>query len=217
MTLATHLATGTTTLCYCWVVRRVDGTTQGFTDHDRDVTVDGVTCVTTTGIVTSKFEQSLGLAADDLEIQGVIDDDTILSDDVRGGLYDNATVDLYIANWVDPTEFLHVAHGTFGSLLETEGGGFQTEFFSQGHRLSQPHGRTYQRTCDTKLGTAQCGIDLTDSAYRQDTTTVTISETNVTVASIGSFDDGYFTLGKMVTGDGYEMGIRNHTGTTISL
>ena len=36
--LAAHLATGTTTLAYCWRVTRRDGTVLGFTEHDRDLT-----------------------------------------------------------------------------------------------------------------------------------------------------------------------------------
>ena len=28
---------GATTLCRCWIIRRSDGMTQGFTDHDEDV------------------------------------------------------------------------------------------------------------------------------------------------------------------------------------
>ena len=37
--LAAHLTDGATTLCHCWKLIRRDGTTFGFTDHDRDLVI----------------------------------------------------------------------------------------------------------------------------------------------------------------------------------
>ena len=42
--LQTRLDSGVTTLCRCWVITRADGVTQGFTDHDDDITLDAVSC-----------------------------------------------------------------------------------------------------------------------------------------------------------------------------
>jgi len=217
MSLTEHLSSGNTTICYCWVVRRQDGEVLGFTDHDVDVVADGVTCLSTTGITTSTFAQSLGLSIDDLEIEGVIDDDSITEVDIRGGLYDGASVDLYIVNWDDTDEFLHLASGEFGELVETDGGGFQTEFLSRVVTLNQPSGRVYQRTCDTVLGSEACTVDLTDPSYRTDTTVVVVVDDRMTVASLSGFDDDWFTLGKIITEDGQEIGIRRHVGTTLDL
>jgi uncharacterized phage protein (TIGR02218 family) len=122
MTFATHIFTGDSTICYCWVIRRRDLVTIGFTDHDEDVVVNGVICLSTTGITTTKFAQSLGLDADDLEVEGVIDNDQLTEADIRGGVYDDAMVDLYIVNWSAPTEFMHLGHGTLGAVHEAEGG-----------------------------------------------------------------------------------------------
>jgi hypothetical protein len=41
--LAQHLAGEVTTLATCWKITRRDGVFQGFTDHVRDLDVDGVT------------------------------------------------------------------------------------------------------------------------------------------------------------------------------
>ena len=92
MSLTEHLASGAATTAYCWVVARKDGVTIGVTDHDEDVVVEGVTCSSATGMVTTKFEQSLGLVEDDLEIEGVIDDDQITVADMRAGKFDDADV-----------------------------------------------------------------------------------------------------------------------------
>ena len=42
--LQTRFDSGVTTLCRCWVITRADGVTQGFTDHDDDITLDAVSC-----------------------------------------------------------------------------------------------------------------------------------------------------------------------------
>jgi hypothetical protein len=41
--LAEHLAGDVTTLATCWKITRRDGVVLGFTDHVRDLDVDGVT------------------------------------------------------------------------------------------------------------------------------------------------------------------------------
>lgn len=216
MSLVDHLASGNATLAYCWVVVRNDGVTIGVTDHDEDVTIDGVTCSSASGMVTTKFEQSLGLVSDDLEIEGVIDDQQITAEDIRAGKFDDADVKLYLVNWGDPTEFLHMATGKFGQIVEGDGGAFKVDFLSRSHDLAQPVGRTYQRTCDTKLGSTACGIDLTISTYSTTTTVQTVSGSTVTVLDLSGYDDGWFTLGSIDV-DGQIIGIRRHEGEVLEL
>ena len=40
--LAARIESGAASLCHVWILTRADGARQGFTDHDRDLTVDGV-------------------------------------------------------------------------------------------------------------------------------------------------------------------------------
>ncbi|MCA3700890.1 MAG: DUF2163 domain-containing protein, partial [Brevundimonas sp.] len=40
--LAARIESGAATLCHAWVVTGADGGRLGFTDHDRDLVVDGV-------------------------------------------------------------------------------------------------------------------------------------------------------------------------------
>ena len=51
--LQSHLATGATTLAWCWRVTRGDGAVLGFTDHDRDLTFDGTTFEAATGFTAA--------------------------------------------------------------------------------------------------------------------------------------------------------------------
>lgn len=216
MSLESHLESGTTTICYCWVIRRRDGVVIGLTDHDGEVTAGGVVCNATTGITTTKFEQSLGMLDDTLEISGVLDDDRITEADIRAGIYDEAEVDLYMVNWVNNAEFEHISNGRFGSLMDIEGGGFVTEFRSMTHRLGQQEGKTFQRNCQTELGSPECGIDLTSPTYRGDFNVTSFDDQTIILDDIGSFDDGWFDLGKILIGDA-EFWIQTQVGTTLKL
>ena len=40
--LKAHLETGLTTIAHAWAIERKDGIVLGFTDHDRDLSFDGV-------------------------------------------------------------------------------------------------------------------------------------------------------------------------------
>ena len=59
--LYAHLASGTTTVCRAWTVQRRDGTVMGFTDHDRPLVVDGVTCRADSGLTARALQQTTGL------------------------------------------------------------------------------------------------------------------------------------------------------------
>lgn len=59
---AAHLAEGATTLCRCWTLARRDGARLGFTDHDRDLVLDGLTHLARTGLEAAEASAELGFA-----------------------------------------------------------------------------------------------------------------------------------------------------------
>lgn len=217
MTLRDHLSSGVTTICYCWVIRRVDGGVLGFTDHDADVIVNEVTCSSTTGITTTRLSQSLGLAPNDVEIDGAIDDEQLTADDIDAGRYDNAAVELYLVNWSDPAEYEMLIAGEFGDVIEADGGKFQTSFLSNAFRMNQPTGDTFQRTCNRELGDAGCGVDLTDPNFRVDVTVTGVSGTSLSVSGLGGFADEWFALGTVQTDAGTVLGVRNNSSSNLFL
>lgn len=209
--LTAHLATDSTTLCYCWRIERKDAVVLGFTDHDRDLVVDGTTYLATTGVTTTKMVQRLGLAVDNLDIEGAIDDDSLTTEDIERGLYDNAIVEIYIANWSDPTQFDLLSRGSFGNCRMVENG-FEVEFRSLAQRLNQPTGRTYQRTCDAKLGDARCKFPVLPVSV-----TVTAVAGNVITVSAISLPNDWFSLGLMTDATGAEHKIKVHSVNRLLL
>ena len=218
MSLSDHIASGVTTLCYCWVITRLDDVTIGFTDHDGDVTVAGTVCYATTGITTTKFQRTLGLTDDNLDVDGVIDNDMLTAEDLRLGRYDEAEARLYVVNWSDPSQFDLLAKGRIGTVTDTDNGGFTAEFRSESDLLGQPVGRLFQRTCGTFLGSAECGVNVETPAFRLASEASAASGHVVTVTGATDYDDGWFALGTLThTATGTLFRIRKHEGNVVYL
>ncbi len=77
---------GATTLCRCWLIARTDGVTQGFTDHDEDVPLGGVSCRAGTGLSGTEATQAFDLAVTGSELSGALDDESLNEDDLAAGL-----------------------------------------------------------------------------------------------------------------------------------
>jgi uncharacterized phage protein (TIGR02218 family) len=159
--LQAKLDSGVTTLCRCWVVTRRDGVVQGFTDHDEDVVLGGVTCRAGTGIFGSEAAEQLGLAVQGSEISGALADDELSEADLAAGRYDAAAIGVYVVDWSDPTLFVLMSKGALGEVRR-EGIAFTAELRSLAHRLAEDSGRLYTATCSADLGDARCTVDLTD-------------------------------------------------------
>ena len=70
--LAAHLASGVTSLCWCWRLTRYDGAVMGFTDHDRNLNFDGTTFEAAAGFTASEIKDVVGLAVDNLEVTSAL-------------------------------------------------------------------------------------------------------------------------------------------------
>src|SRR4051794_23669726 len=113
-TLQDKLDSGVTTLARCWLIRRNDGVTQGFTDHDEDIVLGSVTCLAGSGLSGTEATQNLGLAVDSSELSGALASDTLNEDDLAAGRYDAAGVELWLADWSEPALKVLLAKGRLG-------------------------------------------------------------------------------------------------------
>ncbi|HRJ65110.1 MAG TPA: DUF2163 domain-containing protein, partial [Brevundimonas sp.] len=58
--MTARIESGAATLCHAWVMRRTDGVELGFTDHDRDLEVEGVTCRAASGWTAGAADSAVG-------------------------------------------------------------------------------------------------------------------------------------------------------------
>lgn len=221
--LADHLASGATTLCWCWRLTRRDGEVQGFTDHDRDLTFDGTTFEAAAGFTASEIKDAVGLSVDNLEVTSALSSDRLAEADLAAGLYDDAAVEIFRVNWETPAQRVLMRKGNLGEVRRG-GGAFTAEVRGLAHYLQQPQGRVYQFACDADLGDTRCGIDLTLSTYRGSGTVATVtSPRRFTASGLGSYSSDWFTHGAVTftsgAADGQRVEVKRHTkqGSTVTI
>ena len=221
--LQSHLATGATTLAWCWRVTRSDGAVLGFTDHDRDLTFDGTTFEAATGFTASEIKDALGLSVDNLEVSSALNSDQLNADDLAGGLYDDAGVEIWRVNWQDTNQRVLMRAGSLGEVRRA-GTAFSAEVRGLAHYLQQPKGRLFQSGCDADLGDARCGVDVDDPAFRGTGTTIAASRLRLFTASgLDAFAAGWFTRGLVTFTSGANAGraqeVKRHSlsGVTATL
>jgi uncharacterized phage protein (TIGR02218 family) len=222
--LQAKLDSGITTLCRCWLITRNDGVTQGFTDHDADVALGAVTCLAGSGLTGSEVAQTLGLSVDTSELSGALSSDTLNEDDLAAGLYDAASVELWLVDWSEPDLNVLMAKGSLGEVRR-EGPAFTAELRGLSDRLAEDTGRLFTTTCSADLGDGRCKVDLTNAAYRGSGTVTALSAASTFTASgLDAFDDGWFTAGKLTFTGGANANLsmevkshRNNGAVTLSL
>jgi hypothetical protein len=84
--LAAHLAYEVTTLATCWRVTRKGRCAFHVSDHDRDRAFDGSLYLASSGCSRSAIANDAGMAADDLDVEDVLDHEQISEQDLRAGL-----------------------------------------------------------------------------------------------------------------------------------
>ena len=193
--LAAHLASGSTTLCWCWRLIRKDGVVFGFTDHDLDLQFDGTSFEPETGLIPSELRASSDLAVDAQEAEGILSSDYISETDIFAGLWDNARVEVWRVNWQNPEERALMRRGSIGQIRRGKTA-FVTEVRSMAHVLEQSVGRTFQNACDAALGDSRCKVNLETSQF-QATGTVTslIGDRSFAASGLDAFVADWFALG----------------------
>ncbi len=192
-----HLKTATTSVCRCWSVARQDGTILGFTDHDADLSFDGLTYRASTGLAPRSLHQTTGLSVDNSEALGILSDDAVRAEDITAGRYDKAVVTAWLVNWQAPDQRHKQFQGTMGEISHSEGT-FTVELRGLAEALNQPQGRFYQKTCSALLGDARCTVDMSNPAYVVEVPAAAVLENqSFRFAQPLGFDEGWFSGGRL--------------------
>ena len=219
--LQAHLASGATTLCWCWKIVRRDGVVQGYTDHDVPVSFDGLAYEAASGFVASDVQSTLGLAVDNLTVLGALSSATLNEDDLAAGLYDDADVEIWRVNWTSTDQRVLMRKGSLGEVKRGKTA-FSAEVRGLAHRLNQPVGRVYSYSCDADLGDARCTRDVSSAQFTAVATVAgVIDARRFTVSGIESYATGWFSAGKLTFTSGANAGrgmeIKRQAGTGIEL
>ena len=156
-TLAARIESGAAMLAHVWLLTRRDGARLGFTDHDRDLDHDGLSCLAASGWTGGAADAALGFVAGAASASGGLDSEALTEVDIAEGLYDGCTVECRRVDWSEPGLFVSLWTGVI-SRLKREGGAFIAEIEGPLAVLDRLAGRTFGRLCDANLGDAHCGV-----------------------------------------------------------
>lgn len=185
-----------TTFCQCWRVSRNDATVMGFTDHDRDLTFNGVTFRANTGLSASQIESGVGFAPGTGEAAGALSGESLTESDLLNGIYDGASVETWLVDWTDVADRALLDIATIGEVRRGESA-FAAELRSTAHLFDQQQGRAFQRNCSADLGDARCGVNLMASGFLAAGVVVEFAGGAIDVDLSQNFDSGYFSGGAL--------------------
>jgi uncharacterized phage protein (TIGR02218 family) len=197
-----------TTVCRAWVLERRDGVRLGFTDHDRDLVVDGVTCAASSGMTAGALQLGTGLAVDNMGAQGALRDDAIREEDIAAGRWDAAAVTIWRVDWTSPGDAVALFRGALGEITRGDGA-FQAELRGLSEALNRVRGRVFAPQCDAVLGDARCRADMSAPGRRVEGVVdgVTMGGRVLRIAGLGARDAGWFEHGLVRVLDGAAGGL----------
>ena len=223
--LQAQLDNGVSTLCWCWHLTRRDGVEMGFTDHDRDISFDGIVFEAAAGFTASDIKDSVGLNVDNLNATGALSSDRLDESELASGLFDDAKVEIYRVDWTAPDNRVLMRSGSLGEVKRSTTA-FEAEIRGLAHYLQQPSGRLFQYGCDADVGDARCKVNLNQAAFKGTGTVNSVaSSRKFTATGLNSFSSGWFNRGLATfqggDADGAAIEVKSHhslSGTvTITL
>ncbi|MDP3339668.1 DUF2163 domain-containing protein [Frigidibacter sp.] len=205
--LFAHLASGASTVCRCWAVVRKDGTVLGFTDHDRDLSFEGIVFRADSGITARALAQTTGLSVDNSEAYGALRSDAIAEADILAGRFDGADVRAWLVNWAEPEARLLQFRGSLGELTRA-GGAFTTELRGLSEPLNHTQGRIFLAGCTAVLGDARCKFDLSQPGYSVEVAAGEVTSTALfRLPALPEFEDRWFEKGRLSVLSGAAAGL----------
>lgn len=197
----------TTTLARAWSVRRADGLTLGFTDHDRRLVFGGVTFRPDRGLTARALVQGTGLSVDNSEAVGALNDEAITERDLMAGRWDDAELRMWEVDWTDVTLRRMVFRGSLGEVSRANGA-FRAELRGLSDALNAPQGRVYHPRCNARLGDAACRVDLTSEALMVEREVQGMEDARLfTFAGFPAYDAAWFEQGSLTVLSGAAEGL----------
>jgi uncharacterized phage protein (TIGR02218 family) len=220
--LAAHMLLEVTTMAMCWKVTRADGLVLGFTSHDADLVISGITYEASTGFTPTAIRTTTGLAVDNLDIDGLLSSPSLTEADLVAGKWDYAEIEVFEVN------YKNVAMGTLhhrrGHLGEIKSGlhNFTAELRGLTQAYTNIIGESYSAGCRANFGDTRCKINVTSytvtgAVSTQPSDRQTFADATRT-ESAGWFDYGLVTWAAGAN-SGASMEVKNYalTGTLVTL
>jgi len=193
--LKEHLEGDATSLCYCWILTRADGLVSGFTDHDDPLLIEEIVCQAVSGFQPTEAVSSLGLAPDNQDVEGALSSESISEEDLHAGKYDDARIDIWLVNWSQPDQRIHLRSAILAEMSQSDGV-FKAELRGLTSLLDQNIGRSFSTRCDARLGDDRCGVNLDTPAFKTAGIISDISnQTDIKCTGLDGYEHNWFSGG----------------------
>lgn len=157
--LKEHLSNSVLSIATCWKLTLTSNEVMGFTDCDRDLTVENVVYQSHAGFTASAIVNNSDLAIDNLEIEGVLSSNNIKEEDILAGKYDFAQIEIFLVN------YNNLSHGSlnmhYGTLerITLDNGRFIAQVQGLSAKLTQNIGKLYSTLCRAEFCDNKCKLD----------------------------------------------------------
>lgn len=186
-------------LATCFKITRRDGTVLRFTDHDTPLVVDGQTYVPAAGVDASARQRQAELKDHNLDVRGIIDDDSITEPDLRAGRFRDAEVEELVVNWRFPWLGSLMRNVYWVGEVQYSIGTkrWEAELVGLSRWLDQEVGGHVGRLCPYELGDSDCKKNLADFTVAGSVTAIVGSSGRVFETTLAN-EDHYFDRGSLI-------------------
>jgi uncharacterized phage protein (TIGR02218 family) len=213
-----HYQLSTTAIAELWRVTRTDAQVFGWTSHDRDLVIAGVTYRASEGLLPTSSHSSDTLQVDTMDVTAFLDVST--EAEIAAGVWDGAEVVNAEVIWsnlpaaLDNNVYIKRV-GTLGEV-QRQNNIFVAEIRGAAHKLLTRVGRLYGPTCpwrharwngSTYVASVECGLDLTGRIHTGTVTSVSATPALAFSDSAQSQASGYFSFGYITMTSGDNNGI----------
>lgn len=181
----------------------------GFTSHDRNIFIDGITYRAKEAISPSAIEKKPDLSVNNLEIESVISSSGISPEKIAEGFYDNAKITIFIVDVTNlpaiPEDGLILQKGIIGEISTTQNS-YNFEILSKADSLlDKKASKKISPLCHFEFGDSNCGVDLANHTYS--TSISSASGKNIEIANSFSAN---FKYGKIEITSGLNSGLTRY-------
>jgi uncharacterized phage protein (TIGR02218 family) len=168
--------------------------------------LNGLVDINADNVNSTTIESKSNMSVDNMEIEGATLQSQITEYDLLAGLYDYATVEVFLVNYQDLTQGkLLLKRGHLGEVTLNKNM-FHAEIRGLTQHLSQTIGSVYSPTCRAILGDKRCRVPLEKFTINAEVSQ--IFGNNSFYAKILQQDADYFTGGEVSWISGANSGIK---------
>lgn len=183
---------------------RTDGVVFGFTSGDEVFTYNGLTYNPTNSFSGTAAASKTNFSVDNMNAIALLTDQ-ISAADLKGGLFDNASVQVF---WIRPDKpewgVIPIRGGRMGEVTVKQGK-FETELRSVAQRIQQREGLVYTLECSATYNDARCKMPVQQASG---TVKVAIARWKWTDLSLAGYTAGFFKYGHLTWLTGKNAGLK---------